>query len=107
MVEEYRGSMEIAVGKLLAQPSWILEAPVVLMHLRPPELDAFVRLQEQGAPLEEADAQCLAEQGQATGHPRQSGRAHRPLPDGRCQGTPGAAGVDSMARPRQRLPSGV
>ena len=82
LVEDYRESFEIAAGKLLAQPSWILEATVVVMHLHngavtigpvrslplwlehlPAELDAFVRLQEQGVPFEEAYAQCLAEQG--------------------------------------------
>ncbi|MCP9841949.1 hypothetical protein KBY93_15135 [Synechococcus sp. J7-Johnson] len=83
LVEEYRESMVIAAGKLLAQPSWTLEATVVLMHLHsggvtigperslplwlehlPPELDAFVRLQDQGMSFEEAYAQCLAEQGE-------------------------------------------
>ena len=32
LVEDYRESFEIAAGKLLAQPSWTLEATVVLMH---------------------------------------------------------------------------
>jgi hypothetical protein len=83
LVEDYRESFEIAAGKLLAQPSWTLEATVVLMHLHngavtigpvrslslwldhlPPELDEFVRLQEQGVPFEEAYARCEAEQGQ-------------------------------------------
>jgi hypothetical protein len=83
LVEDYHESFQVAAGKLLAQPSWTLEATVVLMHLNsgavtigpvqnlplwlehlPPELDVFVRLQEQGMPFEEAYAQCLAEQGQ-------------------------------------------
>ncbi|MCP9841637.1 hypothetical protein KBY93_13485 [Synechococcus sp. J7-Johnson] len=73
----------ITADKLLAQPSWTLEATVVLMHLHnggvtigpvrslplwlehlPPALDAFVRLQEQGVSFEEAYEQCLAEHGQ-------------------------------------------
>ena len=33
LVEDYRESFEFAAGKLLAQPSWTLEATVVLMHL--------------------------------------------------------------------------
>ncbi|WP_094510573.1 hypothetical protein [Synechococcus sp. MW101C3] len=32
LVEDNRGSFEIAAGQLLAQPSWTLEAIVVLMH---------------------------------------------------------------------------
>ena len=70
LVDDYRESFEIAVAKLLAQPSWTLEANVVLMHTETgevtigpvrspplwlehlqPELDAFVRLQEQGVPF--------------------------------------------------------
>ncbi|WP_094555441.1 hypothetical protein [Synechococcus sp. 1G10] len=83
LVEDYRESMVIAADKLLAQPSWTLEATVVLMHLHsgavtigpvrslplwlehlPPELDEFVRLQDQGVSFDEAYVQCLAEQGQ-------------------------------------------
>ena len=83
LVEDYREAFVIAAGQLLAQPSWNLDAIVVLMHLNrgavtigpvrslplwldhlPPELDAFVRLQEQGVSFEEAYAQCLSEQGQ-------------------------------------------
>ena len=37
--------------------------PAFLKH-SPPELDAFVRLQEQGFSFEEAYQRCLAEQGQ-------------------------------------------
>ena len=67
LVEDYRESFVVAADQLLAQPSWTLEATVVLMHLHngevtigpvrslplwldhlPPELDAFVRLQQQG-----------------------------------------------------------
>ena len=33
LVEDYRESFEFAAAKLLAQPSWTLEATVVLMHL--------------------------------------------------------------------------
>ena len=33
LVEDYRESFVIAAGQLLAQPSWNLEATVVLMHL--------------------------------------------------------------------------
>ncbi|WP_094510658.1 hypothetical protein [Synechococcus sp. MW101C3] len=83
LVEDNRGAFENAADQLLAQPSWTLEATVVLMHTEtgevtigpvrslplwldhlPSELDAFVRLQEQGVSFEAAYAQCLAEQGQ-------------------------------------------
>ncbi|MFZ0407122.1 MAG: hypothetical protein WAM11_03300 [Cyanobium sp.] len=83
LAEDYRWHLHIAAGKLLAQPSWSLEATVALIHTQtqgitigpvrslplwldhlPPELDAFVRLQEQGASFEESYQRCLAEQGQ-------------------------------------------
>ena len=83
LAEDYRWHLQIAADKLLAQPSWSLEATVALIHTQtqgitigpvrslslwldhlPPELDAFVRLQEQGVSFEEAYAQCLVEQGQ-------------------------------------------
>ncbi|MDM7938522.1 MAG: hypothetical protein QUV06_13855 [Cyanobium sp. CZS 48M] len=32
LVEEYHESIEVAAGRLLAQPSWTLEATVVLIH---------------------------------------------------------------------------
>jgi hypothetical protein len=83
LVEDNRRAFENAAGQLLSQPSWTLEATVVLMHTEtgevtigpvrslplwldhlPPELDVFVRLQEQGVSFEAAYAQCLAEQGQ-------------------------------------------
>ena len=67
LVEDYHESFVLAAGQLLAQPSWNLEASVVLIHLNsgavtigpvrslplwlehlPLELDVFVRLQEQG-----------------------------------------------------------
>jgi hypothetical protein len=73
LAEDYRWHLQIAAGKLLAQPSWSLEATVALIHTQtqgitigpvrslplwldhlPPELDAFVRLQEQGVSFEEA-----------------------------------------------------
>ena len=46
----------ITIGPVRSLPLW-------LDHL-PPELDAFVRLQEQGVSFEEAYQRCLAEQGQ-------------------------------------------
>ena len=98
LVEDYRESFEIAAGKLLAQPSWTLAATVVLMHLHngavtigpvrslplwldhlPPELDAFVRLQEQGVPFEESYAQCLAEQGQEFTDACEAAKRNKPL----------------------------
>jgi hypothetical protein len=98
LVEDYRESFEIAAAKLLAQPSWTLEATVVLMHTEtgeatigpvrslplwldhlPPELDAFVRLQEQGVPFEEAYAQCLAEQGQEFTDACEAAKRSKPL----------------------------
>jgi len=98
LVEDYRETFEIAAGKLLAQPNWTLEATVVLMHLHngavtigpvrslplwldhlPPELDAFVRLQEQGVNFEEAYAQCLAEQGQAFVDACEAAKRSKPL----------------------------
>ena len=76
LAEDYRWHLQIAAGKLLALPSWSLEATVAIIHTQtegitigpvrslpsfldhsPPEFDAFVRLQEQGV-------SCLAEQGQ-------------------------------------------
>ena len=69
--------------KLLAKPSWTLEAAMELMQLHNgvftigpvrslqlsldqllAELDAFLWQQEQGVIFEEAYAQCMAEQGQ-------------------------------------------
>jgi hypothetical protein len=83
LAEDYRCHLQIAAGKLLALPNWSLEATVALIHTQtqgitigpvrslplwldhlPPELDAFVRLQEQGVSFEEAYQRCLAEQGQ-------------------------------------------
>ena len=98
LVEDYRESFVIAAGQLLAQPSWNLEATVVLMHLNsgavtigpvrslplwlehlPPELDVFVRLQEQGVSFEAAYAQCLAEQGQEFVDACETAKQNKPL----------------------------
>ena len=83
LAEDYRWYLQIAAGKLLALPSWSLDATVALIHTQtqgitigpvrslpaflkhsPPEFDAFMRLQEQGVSFEEAYQRCLAEQGQ-------------------------------------------
>jgi hypothetical protein len=75
-------ALGVTLRQLMAQPSWTLEATVVMMHLLngavtigpvrslplwldhlPAELDAFGRLQEQGVIFEETYARCLAEQG--------------------------------------------
>jgi len=45
----------------------------------PPELDAFVRLQEQGVPFEEAYARCLAEQGQEFVDACEAAKRSKPL----------------------------
>jgi hypothetical protein len=98
LVEDHRESFVNAAGKLLAQPCWTLEATVVLMNLPndavtigpvgslplwldhlPPELDAFVRLQEQGMPFEEAYARCLAEQGQEFVDACEAAKRSKPL----------------------------
>ena len=98
LVEDYRESFVLAAGQLLAQPSWNLEATVVLMHLNsgavtigpvcnlplwlehlPTELDVFVRLQEQGVSFEEAYAQCLAEQGQEFVDACETAKQKKPL----------------------------
>jgi hypothetical protein len=98
LVEDYRESFVVAADQLLAQPSWTLEATVVLMHFHngevtigpvrslplwldhlPPELDAFVRLQQQGVPFEEAFAQCLAEQGQEFTDACETAKRSKPL----------------------------
>ena len=83
LTEDYRWHFQIAAGKLIFQPSWSLNATVAIIHTQvegitigavrslpaflehsPPELDAFVGLQEQGVSFEEAYQRCLAEQGQ-------------------------------------------
>jgi hypothetical protein len=60
--------LEATVALIHTQTQGITIGPVRSLarwrdHL-PPELDAFVRLQEQGVSFEEAYQRCLAEQGQ-------------------------------------------
>ncbi|MCP9826278.1 hypothetical protein, partial [Synechococcus sp. EJ6-Ellesmere] len=62
---------EVTIGPVRSLPLW-------LDHL-PPELDAFVRLQEQGVPFEEAYAQCLAEQGQEFTDACEAAKRSKPL----------------------------
>lgn len=82
LAENYRDALAIAMGRLLDQPSWSLEATMVLMHTEKrcatigpvsalssflehtrPELDTFLRLQDEGMEFEQA---CeVAETGQA------------------------------------------
>ena len=81
--QDYRDALVIAMGKLLAQPSWSLDATMVLMHTEKccatigplsalssllehtrPEIDTFLRLQDEGMEFEQAYQYCLAEQGQ-------------------------------------------
>ncbi len=83
LAEDYKDALVIAMVKLLAQPSWSLQATMVLMHTEKgcasigsvsalpsllehtrPELDTFLRLQDEGMDFEEAYQHCLAEQGQ-------------------------------------------
>ncbi len=98
LVEDFRESFVEAAGRLLAQPSWTLEATVVLIQIEaaevtvgpvgslplwlehlPPELDAFVRRQEQGMSFEAAYAQCEAEQGQDFTDACDAAKRGRPL----------------------------
>ena len=83
LAEDYRWHLQIAAGKLLAQPNWSLEATVALIDTQaegvtigpvgnlsgwldhaPPAFDAFVRLQNEGVSFEDAYQRCLTEQGQ-------------------------------------------
>jgi len=83
LAEDYRWNLQIAADKLMALPSWSLEATVALIHTQtegitigpvgrlsgwldhaPPAFDAFVKLQDEGVTFGEAYQRCLAEQGQ-------------------------------------------
>jgi hypothetical protein len=83
LTEEYHWHLQITADKLLAQPSWSLEATMALIHIQeqgitigpvgnlsgwldhaPPAFDAYVRMQEQGVSVKEAYQRCLEEQGQ-------------------------------------------
>ncbi|QPN56623.1 hypothetical protein I1E95_16485 [Synechococcus sp. CBW1107] len=98
LVEDYRESFVIAAGRLMALPSWTLEATVVLMHTQTgevtigpvrslplwldhlsPELDAFVRLQVQGVPFQDAFAHCMEEQGEEFTEACEAAKRTKPL----------------------------
>lgn len=83
LAEEHKDALQTAMVRLMIQPSWSLETTMVLMqtekgfatigpvsalpslleHTRP-ELDTFLRLQDEGMDFEEAYQHCLEEQGQ-------------------------------------------
>lgn len=87
LVAAHGATLARAADQLLAAGAWSLQAPLALLrqgessgageasiltvaalageleHL-PPELDAFVRLRQAGRPLEDAQRQCLEEQGE-------------------------------------------
>ncbi|MEB3360584.1 MAG: hypothetical protein VKI42_00485 [Synechococcaceae cyanobacterium] len=83
LLASHRRELSLAMADLLAHSSWDLQAPALLLrapagvlalrlpvgqlghwieHL-PQELDAFVRLRQQGVPLEEARERCHRQQG--------------------------------------------
>lgn len=86
LLASHRAPLAAAAGILLAQESWSLEAPMLLIEVEPagsrarlgtvaqlpswlehldPDLDAFVRLRQAGVDFEQARDQCRREQGDA------------------------------------------